>query len=359
MPTIYIVFLSLSVSHLLVLGVYIFLYHRQSALGVLSLCLVLTLISGLIGEGLNSVVNSEDPTLLIYITMALNRIGNVAMVLTWLLALKLFDDSFEIRKVHTGIWVLAVTSLIVRSIGSFYAHYGIELSVLTYFVTWGYSQLVLLGFSLSAIYVAIRGFRIDLIIERRHERVIFVICAATLLLLMAGNRSVWVFGAISEGVTSAVVPLPPVLYSIYAYFVMVGLFLWKFRLVNLSAFRSPTRPLIASERELCAQIKAAMEEQKLYHEFGLTVAQLAEHVGSQEYLVRRAINKHMGYRNFSEFLNHYRITESVELLTDSDEPITNVGLEVGYATLSTFYKAFKNMHDVTPKQYRALHSQRS
>ena len=33
MPTLYIVFLSLAVSQLLVLGIYIFLYHRRSASG--------------------------------------------------------------------------------------------------------------------------------------------------------------------------------------------------------------------------------------------------------------------------------------------------------------------------------------
>ena len=367
MPTTYTIFLSLAVSHLLVLGVYILLYHRRSVLGLLSACLVFTLISGLIGEGLNFVVNSEDPALLIYVTMALNRLGNISMFLIWLLALKLFDDSFMIQKVHVAIWVLAVTSLIMRSIGSYYAHYAIELSVFASLATWGYSQLVLLGFSLAAIYVAIKGFRSDLIVERRHERVIFVICAASLLLLMAANRGVWVFTTISEGVFLAVVPLPSVLYSIYAYFITVAFFLWSFRIVNFSVIHSPAQATpnnaneeqVARERELSAQIQVAMEEEKLYRISSLTVLGLAKRVASQEYLVRRAINNRLGYRNFSEFLNSYRIRETTQLLKDTDEPITNIGLDVGYTSLSSFYTAFKSMHDVTPKQYRALHSQKS
>ena len=99
-----------------------------------------------------------------------------------------------------------------------------------------------------------------------------------------------------------------------------------------------------------------MEEKKLYHESSLTVPALADYMASQEYLVRRAINNHMGYRNFSEFLNHYRIRETAQLLVETKEPITKIGLDVGYTSLSSFYKAFKTKNDVTPKDYRAQRS---
>jgi hypothetical protein len=59
MPVVDIVFLSLAASQLLVMAIYIFLYHRQSALGLLSGVLILTLISGLLGEGLNFVVSPK------------------------------------------------------------------------------------------------------------------------------------------------------------------------------------------------------------------------------------------------------------------------------------------------------------
>lgn len=362
MPTTSFVFLSLAVSQLLVLGLYIILYHRRSSLGLISACLVITLVSSLIGEGLNSIVHSGNPTLLIFATMGFNRIGNIAMFLTCLLSLKLFDDNFAIRKVHPGIWILAVTSLVTRSIGSYYAHYEIELSAFTYLLTWGYSQLVLLGFSIASIYVAVKGYRTDLVVERRHERVIFVICAAFLLLMMAGNRGVWVYIGISEG-TFQPVPLPQVVYSVYAYFATVALFLWKFRAVQLSAIKSPARiqpddtdeELHRQEHGLSTQIQAAMEEEKLYREPSLTVPTLAERLTSQEYLVRRSINNHMGYRNFSTFLNHYRIAEAEQLLTATKESITNIGFNVGYMSLSSFFTAFRSVHGVTPKQYREKH----
>ncbi len=364
MSVYYLVFLTLAVSQLLLLGLYILLHHRHSALGVLSGCLALTLVAGLLGEALNVLVSADNPTLLIYMTMALNRIGNVSMLLTWLLALKLFDDNFDLRRVHLGVWLLISTALIARSIGSYYANYEVDIGFVGGVLTWGYSQTVLLGFSLASIYVAIKGYRSDLVIERRHERVIFVICAAILLLLMAGNRGIWVITALTGGTLFSATPIPAVVYSIYAYFVSLALFLWKFRVIDLSDKKIRTRaevdPLsmekLEQEKELSNRVKQAMEQEKLYHEPSLTVAALATHVGSQEYLVRRAINKHMGYRNFSDFLNHYRISETSLLLTSSDEPISNIGLDVGYTSLSSFYKAFKTRYAMTPRQYRAQHA---
>ncbi|MCG8415297.1 MAG: helix-turn-helix transcriptional regulator [Pseudomonadales bacterium] len=364
MPALTVVFLALAVSHLLLLGLYIGIYHRHSVLGVLAGCLALSLIAGLLGEGLNTVVRPSSSTFAIYLTMAFNRIGNLSVLLTWLIALKLFDDDSELSQVHSSVWALAITALVARSVGSYYANYGIEFGTLFNFVTWGYSQAVLFGFSLASIYIAIKGYRSDLVLERRKERVIFVLCVAVLLILMAGNRGVWVLTTLAGESLFRGPPLPEVAYSIYAYFVTVALILWKFRVSNLSTEKSKTKQAVSSsaqapnelDQELMASIKSAMEDEKLYHQSNLTVAGLAEHVASQEYLVRRAINNHMGYRNFSDFLNHYRIDETSRLLAETDEPISNVGFDVGYTSLSSFYKAFKAKHAITPKKYRAIHN---
>ncbi len=364
MPALSIVFLALAVSHLLLLGIYIAIYHRNSVLGVLVGCLILSLVAGLLGEELNTVVRPSSGTFAIYLTMAFNRIGNLSVLLTWLIALKLFDDDSEIRQIHSSVWILAITALIGRSIGSYYANYGIEFGTLFNLVTWGYSQAVLFGFSLASIYIAVKGYRSDLVLERRKERVIFVLCVAVLLILMAGNRGVWVLTTLAGESIFRGPPLPEIAYSIYAYFVTVALILWKFRVANLSTKEGKAKQTANPnaqqpnelDQELMTSIRAAMEDEKLYHQSNLTVARLAEHVASQEYLVRRAINNHMGYRNFSDFLNHYRIDETSRLLAETNEPISNVGFDVGYTSLSSFYKAFKAKHAITPKKYRALHN---
>jgi AraC-like DNA-binding protein len=79
-------------------------------------------------------------------------------------------------------------------------------------------------------------------------------------------------------------------------------------------------------------------------------------VSVQEYRLRRLINQSLHYRNFNQFLNHYRIEEAARRLLDPAEehiPISSIALDVGYASLSSFNKAFKDTHGVTPSTWRA------
>ena len=53
-------------------------------------------------------------------------------------------------------------------------------------------------------------------------------------------------------------------------------------------------------------------------------------------------------------LNIYRINEAIRLLSDpeTDLPLKAVAAEVGFNSMSTFYKIFQNTVGVPPKQYR-------
>lgn len=362
MPLVSAIFLSLAVSQLVMLGIYILLYHRRSVLGILSCLLAFSLTSYLLGEGINYYSGMGIPSNIVILKMILHRFGNASALLIWLIALKLFEDRSQIRKVHPSIWLLAITALIMRTIGSYYVNFGLEAGLIFNLATWGYSQSVLLGFALSAVYIAIKGFRSDLVLERRKERVVFILSVAVLLILMATNRGAWVLSVVA-GESNPVQPLPTLTYFIYAYFIAAALFFWKFRVSGLSISPTIARSVDATasqnlrkrDIELMEKITRAMEADKLYHQPQLTVSGLADYVDSQEYRVRRAINNHLGYRNFSDFLNHYRIDETSRLLMETDQPISNVGFDVGYTSLSSFYKAFKAKYSVTPKEYRTLH----
>ena len=70
------------------------------------------------------------------------------------------------------------------------------------------------------------------------------------------------------------------------------------------------------------------------------------------------INGSMGYRNFNQFLNHFRIQEASRRLVDRDTrrlPVLTIAIDVGYASLAPFNKAFKNIHGITPTEYRKQH----
>ncbi|EAR09266.1 helix-turn-helix transcriptional regulator [Reinekea blandensis] len=84
-----------------------------------------------------------------------------------------------------------------------------------------------------------------------------------------------------------------------------------------------------------------------------TIAELAGELGLPEYVLRSLINEHLGFRNFNAYINDWRINEAKTRLREQpDTPIMNVALDLGYRTLSSFNRAFKERVEQTPTQFR-------
>ena len=101
-----------------------------------------------------------------------------------------------------------------------------------------------------------------------------------------------------------------------------------------------------------------MEEEKLYQTDGITISSFAKHLSIHEYKLRQLINGEMNYRNFNDFLNFYRIKEVSEKLVQAEyiqTPVLTLALDSGFRSLSSFNKAFKETHNLTPTQYRKKH----
>lgn len=73
--------------------------------------------------------------------------------------------------------------------------------------------------------------------------------------------------------------------------------------------------------------------------------------------LRESINQHLGYRNFNDFLNHYRIDEAAQRLLRQDLPILSIALDAGYGSIGPFNRAFKQLKGFTPSEYRAQNPQ--
>lgn len=85
-----------------------------------------------------------------------------------------------------------------------------------------------------------------------------------------------------------------------------------------------------------------------------SVTQLAKTLRTQEYKLRRLLNGQLGFRNFNEFLHRHRIGVACEMLREpSDLSILALSMEVGYRSLATFNRAFKDVTGVSPTEYRA------
>lgn len=120
----------------------------------------------------------------------------------------------------------------------------------------------------------------------------------------------------------------------------------------LSITEEQANETIEQASAILLQVKDLMEE-GFYRRENLTLKDLAKALEAPEYKVRAVINKELGYRNFNEFINEYRIEEAaLRLKTEPDTPISNIALDVGYRTLSSFNRAFRKQKETTPTAYR-------
>lgn len=54
------------------------------------------------------------------------------------------------------------------------------------------------------------------------------------------------------------------------------------------------------------------------------------------------------------FINEYRIEKACEMLSESEAPISNIALSVGFDNFSYFIRKFREYKGVAPNKYRSL-----
>lgn len=126
----------------------------------------------------------------------------------------------------------------------------------------------------------------------------------------------------------------------------------------LSATQPPIVPIEIVANPLITRLTELMEDQRIYSDCDLKIGGLAQQVGLPEHQVRKAINGSMGYQNFNQYVNEYRIREaSIRLREDLRMPILSIALDVGFRSISAFNAVFRLAHQCTPTEYRELGQQ--
>ncbi len=217
-------------------------------------------------------------------------------------------------------------------------------------------------FACLAIYWTVAGWRSDLVEMRRRLRLLLL---AVIGLMIVGS-SLLLRVIIPEGsvqnyhvyVTLNALELLVVFAIALAWF-SNGIDPW----LNPNAVPTTTR---APEQDDGAGVDAAatarlehlMTDDHVYRQPGLSVASLAQQMGMPEYRLRRLIHEGLGFRNFNAFLHQHRIREACERLRDPEQhrtPILTIGLSVGYQSINTFNRGFREVMGMTPSAYRAAH----
>lgn len=112
--------------------------------------------------------------------------------------------------------------------------------------------------------------------------------------------------------------------------------------------------LSKKRQDLFEKINFQVVDHKLYLDPYLSLEKLANSLQLSSGYLSLLINNYSSY-NFSDYINEFRIEQVKNLIKDPDYKqytIVSIGLESGFNSKSTFYKAFKKFTGVSPAAFK-------
>ena len=123
-------------------------------------------------------------------------------------------------------------------------------------------------------------------------------------------------------------------------------------LIQRGEKRADPTPLDA---ELTAKIKDLIDVQKIYQEPTCSRATLARELNVPEGTLSRVINAQFG-KSVPQLLNERRVDDAKRLLAETDAAVKVIAEEVGFSSLASFNRVFKDMTGESPSGFRAIQS---
>ena len=336
---------ALAISQLLFMGMCYLTHHGQQALSRM-VAVYCTGLASYIILLMPVIQTSAWPLQQIFLLMAM-----ISPFMLWVISHRLFTNQLT---TPAWAWSVLLTYISLRLAGSSAIAMGYELDSLSFAVSMYLPLIIMLALSSHAIFLATHHFNNDLVEHRRNLRVAFVFTMGLIVSIIVASGFLHF--------------LPEIVHiffigGIFLHALFFNIFI--FRLQEESPRLAPSSEQVASpnirtfysrsDKSFYGKLNATLERDLLYASPGLTIKTLADAMQVREYMLRRFINQKLGYRNFNQFLNEFRVGKAIEILKDSRESstkIASIALDVGYASLSSFNKAFKELQGITPSVYR-------
>jgi AraC-like DNA-binding protein len=266
----------------------------------------------------------------------------------WMTMGTLFVDDFRLRWYHALAWLALA---LLGAAGMFRPSMSI-----------GMMQSGLAVFSLLiGVWHALAGRATDLVEWRRRLRVAYAIAIVLYTLLVIASDWLWV-GGLSAAPFSLANAIG--MMALIFLFAVVGSLAPTDQQWTAAAGRATpaasnalpaTPPPSGLDAALLAALRKLIDHGKVYREPDLSIASLSQKLDIPEYRLRHLINHQLGHRNFSAFINGYRLAEAEAALSDpaqADVPILTIALDAGFGSIGPFNRAFKAQTGVTPTEYR-------
>ena len=278
--------------------------------------------------------------------------GTASCGFSWLFARALFRRSDQMEY-----WPLAIVGFLILTVGllNLFQPDVMASNTLALVLRLADNLHTLLSSTvlLLALVEVFHNFSSDL---PRKERLFRLSYAAGYGLLMA-TSVIWLRGA-SEGSWLAQSG-DQIRMMCAGLALLLSVIVWLYRRNNAlpkSKRRPRARQSITAEDTLLAErIERLFERDALHLEPDLKLTDLAQKLREHDYKISQCITGPLGYRNFNHMVNSYRIKAAKDALADPSQTssILNIALEVGFASIGPFNRAFKAQTGQTPRAYRA------
>lgn len=293
--------------------------------------------------------NSPHIFLPVGLQFVLSALAMNSAIFIWWFSRSLFEDDFRLGRLEWGIAAIWF-ALGIFNFNDFVLRQPLSFPWAAYA-----RSAIAIGIVAHIVYVALAGRGADLVEKRRRARILFAFAIAALFLLDLGSE--FVFGVAGEPLWFSAIE-----HGGFFAVILWGVF-WLLRLEKRVLMfdrpveaPAPAEPkLTPKEQLLHTRLISVIEGEKAYLEPELSIAALAARIEAPEHQVRALINKAMGHRNFRAFLNGYRMTEAKAALADPQKaalPILTIAMDSGFASLSSFNRAFRETENETPSAFR-------
>ncbi len=343
-PTIDIIIRFMAISNLILLIILLWRDHNKTLPAKLGIALSIGVISYFIFEIPNSDFSITPLNLILCAAMS------TIYSIFWLFSRSWFNDETHIGWKSWSI-VLLTTIISVVLWMARVSGYDQGVNIPT--------RIMWMSFSIWGLWIAWQGKDNDLVEARRKLRILFIVTVGSSIGLI--TIIFFIYNLFLKMITPYLITISVnSIILIITYYLLISLV----RSYPIDLFAPIEKPNLdsannISEEELALQEKLEnyISYERAYRNEGLTIAILSKSLGEQEYKLRRLINGRLGYRNFSSFLNHYRLAEVREALKDpqqSQVPILTIALDSGFGSLAPFNRAFRQAEGMTPSEYRQI-----
>lgn len=273
-----------------------------------------------------------------------------SVVFAWWFGRSLFEDDFRLGKLEWAVMIILIIPITLFRLD--------ELGFIASLPPWliYLSSGTSIALMAHLIVATLNGRHDDMIESRRKVRIYFLVALAlATIIILISERVLWQQYPIEVNTLRAAITLALAFWGTYW---MLG-----FQAERLSFESAVVREELSTkannidprDAQMHRDLIEQMDVHHIYTEPGLSISALAAKLNAPEHHLRALINQGLGYRNFSGFINHYRIESVKAAMTDISHartPILTLAMNVGFNSLAPFNRAFLKETKQTPTEFR-------